>query len=456
MTDLVQHVDDWVGFALRRPPGWEVRVTNGIISVVQDPSGLVNAIIWPLLLPQPLPPLEIARQLISLWSSGKRTVRAWRAGDEPLVLRTEFQQGGRLLSGLYSITAQQGTGLIAGFETPHEQAEAMAPVLHDVVSSFQPVPSMPRLLFRDPSEGAFTALYPQGWRVNGGVNRTNAFGAGIPYFQVTDGTFAADNWPTSFSFVEGWFETPGQQRLAYMTAPEFALQWLPGWLQRQRGALKVERVTDRPDAVPSLALELAKAGISPASCDLSAATLQLIQLRDGRELRHRIGVVVQRPREGGGIWSMGSGSWSAAITSSASGPAEQFDRIEPVLTGVLDSFQKDQRWEEAELARMQQASARLQQDTNARLRQISQTLHETTDIINSTFWQRQVVQDHVAHHWSNAMLGRTDVIDSSGTTYSVPNDFDQVWRDPQGNFIGTGWLVNPDPTWEKLEFVDRR
>ena len=54
------------------------------------------------------------------------------------------------------------------------------------------------------------------------------------------------------------------------------------------------------------------------------------------------------------------------------------------------------------------------------------------------------------------MLGRTDVIDSSGTTYSVPNDFDQVWRDPQGNFIGTGWLVNPDPTWEKLEFVDRR
>ena len=125
MTDLVQHVDDWVGFALRRPPGWEVRVTNGIISVVQDPSGLVNAIIWPLLLPQPLPPLEIARQLISLWSSGKRTVRAWRAGDEPLVLRTEFQQGGRLLSGLYSITAQQGTGLIAGFETPHEQAEAM-------------------------------------------------------------------------------------------------------------------------------------------------------------------------------------------------------------------------------------------------------------------------------------------------------------------------------------------
>ena len=78
---------------------------------------------------------------------------------------------------------------------------------------------------------------------------------------------------------------------------------------------------------------------------------------------------------------------------------------------------------------MQQASARLQQDTNARLRQISQTLHETTDIINSTFWQRQVVQDRVAHHWSNAMLGRTDVIDSSGTTYSVPNDFDQVWRD---------------------------
>src|SRR2546429_7232928 len=100
MTDLVQHVDDWVGFALRRPPGWEVRVTNGIISVVQDPSGLVNAIIWPLLLPQPLPPLEIARQLISLWSSGKRTVRAWRAGDEPLVLRTEFQQGDRLLTGL--------------------------------------------------------------------------------------------------------------------------------------------------------------------------------------------------------------------------------------------------------------------------------------------------------------------------------------------------------------------
>lgn len=156
------------------------------------------------------------------------------------------------------------------------------------------------------------------------------------------------------------------------------------------------------------------------------------------------------------MWGMGSSSWTALITSSIRAPAEEFDQIEPVLTGVLASYQKDPQWEQAELMRSQQVSMQMQQQSLARLRQVSQTLSQTTDIINSTYWARQASEDRISHNFSNALRGRTDVVDSQGTTFSVPNDSDQYWRSPDRTIIGTGWLVNPDPTWERLEPVGSR
>ena len=94
----------------------------------------------------------------------------------------------------------------------------------------------------------------------------------------------------------------------------------------------------------------------------------------------------------------------------------------------------------------------MQQQAMARLQQISRTLSETTDIITSGFWERQGIQDHAMHQWSNGFLGRTDVVDSQGTVYSVPNDADLYWKDLQGgDILGTGVLFNATPNLERLQ-----
>lgn len=57
--------------------------------------------------------------------------------------------------------------------------------------------------------------------------------------------------------------------------------------------------------------------------------------------------------------------------------------------------------------------------------------------------------------WSNAILGRTDVVDASyGNVYSVPNDYDQYWRDNSGYLHGGTWGAQPDPSWHMLDPIN--
>jgi len=444
-----RYIDSWAGFTVQRPAGWQVRVRDSVISVWQDAAALVHAIFYPVRFARPISPSAAAQEFIARRTAVDPTFQALVARQEPLVLRTESHAGGRMLNGLYSVVTQGENGLISGFQVPREQAESLAPVLGQVVASFSTVTRVPREQFREPVEGAFTVLYPQGWSVGGSVNRANAYGGAMPGFQAANGATVVENWPRTFSFAESmWLLMPGQQKLKYLPAAGFAGTWLPGWLQKQAGPLTVDEVIDRPDQVPQLALEVAKAGMAPDRYDLSCATLQFTQVRGGREFRSRLGVVAQRSRDNG-IWSMSMNptAWSAIITSSMQAPAEEFDGVAPMLSGMLDSFQKNPQWESAELMRSKQVSMQMQQQALARLQQISSTLSQTTDIITSGFWERQAIQDRVAHTMSNAILGRMDVVDQ-GTVYSVPNDYAMVWRDPQGNFIGTPLLLNPpDPSW---------
>jgi hypothetical protein len=450
-----RYVDSWAGFAVQRPAGWQVRVHDSVVSVCQDAAAVVHAVFYPIRFAQPMVPTAAAQEFIARRTAVDPTFKALVASQEPMVLRTESHAGGRALGGLYSVVTQGENGLISGFQVPRDQAESLAPVLGEVVTSFSAVTRVPRVQFREPVEGAFTVLYPQGWSIGGSVSRANAHGAGMPGFQAANGATVVDNWLKSFSFAESiWLLMPGQQKLKYVPAAGFAGSWLPGWLQKQAGPLTVEEVTDQPGQVPQLAIEVAKAGLPPDHYDLSCATLQFTQVRSGRQFRSRLGVAAQRSRDNG-IWSMSMTptAWSATITSSMEAPAAEFDGIAPVLSGILDSFEKNPQWETAELMRSQRISMEFQQQALARLQQISKTLSETTDIITSGYWERQAMQDRAAHSWSNAILGRTDVVDQGGTVWSVPDDYAQVWSDGHGNFIGTGLLLNPpDPTWTSMTF----
>jgi hypothetical protein len=465
--------DEWAGVSLERPAGWEVGVTQGIVTVRQDAAGLTSALIWPLTLHVPLSAEAVARQVIGLAHSANPTFTAWRvppaavpaapaspgAGDT-IFVRTQARQAGRLLDGAYTVMVSGTSALITGFQGPGERVQPLLPTLGRILASFRPIPRLPRTSFRDPTEGSFTALVPQGWQARGGTNRgNNVYGIGFPSFEAASdaaGTLKAAVVWLQFAFSEGlgglWgMATPGVQMLPSMPAAVFAERWLVPWLRQHHAGLKLERAIDRPDLLPAAAAEWARAGLPLETVELSVAALQVTYREGNTVFREKLGVSVQRAKPGMGFFTALPGMWAAQVPNFVRAPADQFERWEPVLLGVIDSLQIDQQWQQIQNQQVQARCRVMQQDTQRRLGEISHTLSETSDIITSGYWQRQAVHDRLSHTWSNTIMGTQDVVDPSGTVYNVPNGYDQYWRDNRGYVYGGGWLVNPDPTWHKLE-----
>jgi hypothetical protein len=461
--------DEWAGLSLDRPAGWDVGVAQGIVTVRQDPAALTSALIWPLTLHVPLSAEAVARQAIGLARSVNPTFTAWRVPPssspspgtgESIFVRTQARQNGRLLDGAYTILVSGTSALITGFQGPGDQVQPLLPTLGRMLASFRPIPRLPRSSFCDPTEGSFTALVPPGWSARGATNRSNnVYGIGFPSFEAASdaaGTLKAAVVWLQFAFGEGlgglWgMGTPGVQMLPSMPAAVFAERWLVPWLRQHHAGLKLERAVDRPDLLPAAAAEWARAGLSLETVELSAATLQ-VRYREGSTVfREKLGVSVQRARPGMGFFTAMPGMWAAQVPSFVRAPADQFGRWEPLLLGVIDSLQIDPQWQQIQNQQVQARSRILQQDTQRRLGEISHTLSETSDLITSGYWQRQAVHDRLSHMWSNTIIGTQDVVDPSGTVCNVPNGYEQYWRDNRGYVYGGDWLVNPDPTWHKLE-----
>jgi hypothetical protein len=442
----VKHVDRWTGFELERPIAWDALVAGGVVIVREDASGLATALLWPIRLPQPRAAADIARDFAA-WAR----LEAWLAPGgtaERVAGRLRGQRGGRAVEGAFTVVTGEGGGLIAGYQAPRERLNELAPMLAQIVESFHAVEPLPRVAYREPTENAFTAQVPQGWQAQGGVTRQNAYGAAFAVFQAQSdaaGTMRVSIPAIYHSFLEGYamLPTPGISMLPYMPARVWAERWVPGWLAARVPGLRVEHVVDRPDLLPLLAAETSKV-MPPESMELSAADLYIAYADRDVAFRERLTMTCQRPRMGGGLWS-------AFISGVVRAPADRWAAWEPVLSGVAGSFQQDARWEAAELARSAQISMQMAMDSIRRTREISRTLSETSDIITGGYWERQQVHDRVMHDWSNAFRGREDVVDPSGTVYNVPAHFEQYWRDNQGNILGGGWGVQPDPTWTRLE-----
>src|SRR5438105_13040820 len=139
-----QHIDSWAGFTVHQPAGWQVRVRNSVVSVFQDPDALVQAMLCPISFAQPVTSSVVAQQFVAWRAAADPTFQAWQTSQEPLFLRTESRTGGRSVAGLYSVVTQGESGLISGFQAPHEQAESLAITFCQIVCSLSRVPSTTR------------------------------------------------------------------------------------------------------------------------------------------------------------------------------------------------------------------------------------------------------------------------------------------------------------------------
>ncbi|HXX93645.1 MAG TPA: hypothetical protein VEN81_08420 [Planctomycetota bacterium] len=412
--------------------------------------------------------------------AGDPTFEAWVAPDSPkapdrILLLTRRMHGTELLGGMVSITVYGEYFLLSGFHAPEGKAPSgatsVSPEVSDlmaILSSFQGACPIPRGHFREPREGSFDALVPVGWFVEGRTDRNPWTGGVTSYFSVRRdqaGLAGATVPGQSWTFADGWlpglmaFGTMGMKK--FMPATQFVRELLPGKLPAPPDQA-IERVDECPCLLPVIYADLAQVGMTPQSVEISAAVRVSTHRAGGVRVRQKTFVTTARPKAWGG---MSAGQWSAHLMAFYHAPEAEFAQLDPVLLGIILSFRVNPLWRQNEQARaaqsqmlmnqMIQQQHQVQQQMMARQRSISHTLQQTSDTIMQGWEARQRVHDHTAHQWSNAILGRTDVVDPSyGTVYSVPNDYQQYWRDNSGYFHGGGWLARPDPSWHKLDPIN--
>jgi hypothetical protein len=460
--EWARYANPWSGFAIAHPRNWQVVCMQGQVSVREDLAGVCSASMQPMRLQAPMPAVQAAQMWIAAVRQFYPNFEAWQLpgqtdSDHKVSLRVELNAFGRKLVGSYLVSVHGQDALVTGFHAPVEMVDARQKDLETILSSFRPIEQMPRQAIQEPTENAFTVWIPRGWQAQAGLNRNNIGGMALPTFtafrdpqKLTAAVVAWFTWTFQEGGMGGMFGFGGQnQALPYMPAVPLGQQIIVPWMRNFQQQFQLEAIHDRPDLVPLFAAEIAKAGVNPQTVDLSVATIVTSYTEMGVRIKQKSRLLVQHPRMNV-TFLMGS-PWNAYIDTYYRAPEAEFTAMEPVLEGILDSMKTNSAWQQNELMRSQGYIRNAQQDMQRRQRQISQTLSESSDILNQAYWERQGVNDKLSHRWSNAMLGYQDMSDGAGTIFNVPSGYDQYWRDGLDQVYGGSLLTQPDLHWTKLE-----
>jgi hypothetical protein len=458
-TGWIRHTDTWYGFSLVHPVGWTVNARPGSISIREDPVGISSAVVSYQRLQTPKGVREYMLDYIRLRRQMTPNFTVWEVPAESqtpehMVVRFGVDYLGYQISGMYDVRIQDQQVFLSGFGCPNDQAQAKIKCYQSILASFNPIQRMERQKHQEPSEGAYTIWAPPGWQVNAGLNRQNInnFATMRVFIQRDPQGLAQTSLPdVKWSFTMGMMPWGGSTSIMpYLPAIQFFQNFLLPQISQQCQDLQVVEIVDRPDFAMGQIFELQKVGMNPNSQMVTAAHMIISYMEKGVRLR-QYGHVDCIGFPGGAF----PGMWSAYLSSVYRAPENEYAELQPILVGILDSLTINPSWKQAQDSRTQSYLIASHQDQMNRLKQISQTVHETNEMFNQSYQRRQESDDRISHEWSNATLGVQDMADQSGSLYTVPSGYDQYWRDGLDNLYVGDWLTNPDPTWTRLEPVQQ-
>jgi hypothetical protein len=467
----VCHVDQWAGYSLAHPPGWQVLCDGGRVVAREDAAGMVEASVWPVRAPASAGAADVqavAQKYVEWTHALDPSFEAWRIDEqEPapghLLLRTRSRRGPQTLEGRANITAVGSDAVIRSFHVPSDApADSVAPPprtpeMVKILDSFRALPAIPRQPFREPSQSAFSVLVPTGWTSSGKVASSIWTGALTLEFWcqrdprgLTKYCVPAQYW----AFMDNWLGT------RFMPAAEFAATVLPKKLKLN--SLRIEDSQEWPALLPHFYSEAVRAGFNPQDLEVTTACTTSTCNLVGTPVRQHMFITTSRPR-GAAATSALAGQWVASLLAYYHAPQTEFASIQPVLAGIATSYRINPAWVQRQVTEQQLMSQILveqaimqalqaQQNFMQAQRHIWENQQQVSDMISQGWQYNNAVHDHAMHQWSNATLGRTDVADpTTGTVYSVQNDYDQYWRTNDGYIIGGSWGTQPDPSWQRLE-----
>lgn len=464
----VEHRDAWRGFRVWHPGGFRVLRTEGPILVTPDRGRRYAALFWPLALRDPDEARALPARFVQWRRQANPAARAFMAPPGPsgeILLRVTEDGPQGLLETQVQVRTEGRSALLLGVLAPGGCPVANLDALVRIGASFAPIPALPRQLWVDPTEGAFAVEVPVGWAARGGISRQDAPGLGTSFFEAwgdATGSVRVRLSGETFQFVDpgpggglagllggmppmAMLLPPGMSA-PYQAAEAFVRERLLAERRRVDPGAALLTGEDREDLARVTLAELARRGMPGARVSAGEYLLRFRPagapvLERGRVQTLMVPVPSLLPAPQ---------PWLAEVPRVLQAPEAEFASLEPVLEGVAASSRPNPRWQAQEQAALQGHLAASQADRNRRLGEISRTLSETSDLVTGGYWQRQATTDHLSRDWSNAILGYEDRVSSTGEVFNVPAGHDRVFRDPQGNLYGGGWLVNPDPTWQEL------
>jgi hypothetical protein len=467
-------VDPWAGFALAHPPGWTVHNERGTIVVSEDPSNTVAAWIA-------AAPLAGATNLQDFAARYVATVHAsdpsFEAAPGPasapgsLLLRTHCRRGAAALEGRINMVARGDQVVIRGFQapagTPGADAPPRAAEMLAILNSFRTFAGQQRQMFREPKEGAFTAIVPAGWTVSGEVTRDRWTGMPSCAFTAqadTSGLTKVCVPGSTWTLYDKWLANRFMPNCArFMPAAKFAAEWLPKKLPMKD--LRIETSEDWPELKPRLQAEVVGLGMDPRSVEITTARTTGTFTLAGTPVRERMFTATVRKLKGDANDLLNQ-AWFGLLQFYYHAPEGEFAALDGVLGAIARSFRIDPGWQQqqnAKAAQEQQIANMMFQQAMAGARQAQQNFinaqhhiwqnqAQVSQGIMQSFAYHNAAQDSAMHQWSNATFGVNDVINpDTGVVRRVDNSFDQYWATNDGTVIGGNWGTQPDPSWHHLE-----
>jgi len=340
---------------------------------------------------------------------------------------------------------------------------------------------------------AISFLYPETWKVEGGMSRTAPQYYNIPVmmdvgFSASDGR-KARVFPT-FSF-EFNYQRPAQNFSPtldgnmYLPLPESPSAWLMSMAEQNPDPsisnLRVVSETQEPQLTQQLRQQNALSYQSveqtnaigwqtgfASEFDAQATVVVMRYTQNNIELEESVLIAWQyyiNSING----QLTSGTWGIPLMYSIRGPVGSDYTNDPELAAIGNSFRANPAWSQ-EMAKYWQELARIKAKGAAEIRQQNwaahqkrmQTLNETTDIIAGGWAARNAIRDAGHSNYVDSIHEVTPYTNSMGESVKLPSFYDNVYTDNNGRYIlhnDAFYNPNTDPAlnnqnWEKMSSQD--
>lgn len=290
-------------------------------------------------------------------------------------------------------------------------------------------------LWNDPTENAFTVLIPKGWIVQpylglgpSGVIRTLNGGNNADFiFNVTDPSgrdqiFGADAAPyydepnPALGLNEGSIYPGSNSNIPnvyyYRNAVDYVKQFTLPFLQIKHPDAQIVNIKDIS---------------SPQTPYITGASVLFSYTNNGEQ--YLLGADVFTGNTGPGPWYV--------IAFGTSAPKSDFYHVSNLAQMVIFSPKINKDWAIAEI-----------HGRESRTNIILNEQEAVANIINKH--TPSGIDSRLSQAWSDTILGSSEWVSNTGSTYNLPNDFQHYWVDPSQNIAASNTNTSPGPEFTQL------